>query len=72
MKKEITVNSKGQCNLSGVRTQDHRFYLAEEDAEGRITLTPAALVPARLLRRPDAGGNVIEKTEMYPSWLEEK
>lgn len=47
-RKEITVNSKGQCSLSGVRTQDHRFYLGEEDPDGTITLIPAALVPARL------------------------
>jgi len=48
MKKEITVNSKGQCSLSGVRTQDHRFYLGEESADGVITLIPASLVPARV------------------------
>lgn len=71
MKKEVTINSRGQCNLSGVRTQSHRFYLAEENAEGVITLIPAALVPARLLSRPTPGGNVIERTELFPSWLEE-
>lgn len=67
-KSEVTVNSKGQCNLSGVRTQDHRFYLGEEDADGTITLIPASLVPARLaITLP--GREVIEKAEPLP-WEE--
>jgi hypothetical protein len=66
---EITVTSKGHCNLSGVRTQDHSFYLATEDADGVITLVPASLVPARLASVM-RGSGLMEKAEPLP-WKEE-
>jgi hypothetical protein len=59
---EITVTSKGHCNLSGVRTQNHSFYLAEEAPDGVITLTPAALVPARLLSPQEKGTPPVLQT----------
>jgi hypothetical protein len=64
-KKEITVTSKGICNLSGVRTQDHRFYLAEEAPDGVITLVPASLVPAKVAATLKDSG-LIEKAEPMP------
>jgi hypothetical protein len=59
-KGEVSVSPKGHCNLSGIRTQDHTFYLGTEDADGTIHLIPAALVPARLLLPPERGHGVIE------------
>ena len=63
---EVTVSPKGHCNLTGVRTQDHTFYLGREDPDGTIHLVPAALVPARLLQQPaevETGGHYFP-----PGW----
>ena len=52
MRKEVKVDSRGHVSLTGVRTKDHVWYLAEEDPDGTIHLVPAMLVPA-VLRQPE-------------------
>ena len=42
MKKEITVEANGLTSLAGVRTHDHRRYLAEDTPDGTIILVPLA------------------------------
>ena len=53
-RKDVRVTGKGFVDLTGVRTQEHHWYLAEEDPDGTIHLVPAVLVPAKL-RDPLAG-----------------
>lgn len=60
---EVKVGPRGEVNLSKVRTQEHRFYLAHEEADGTIILVPAMVVPARRLERPRAPGEVMEKLQ---------
>lgn len=55
------MDSRGMISLK-FREHKHVQYLAEESPDGVITLTPAALVPARLaadLRSPL--GDLLEK-----------
>lgn len=61
MSSEIRVSVKGHCNLSGVRTQGHSFYLGHEEPDGTIILVPALLVPAVLLPPPAGRELMMEK-----------
>jgi len=47
MKLEVWVDNRGLADLS-FRKQDHTRYLAEEAADGTITLVPLVRVPAAL------------------------
>lgn len=51
---EVTVDLRGMCSL---RFRVHKVtrYLAEESPDGVITLTPAAMVPARIRVTEPAG-----------------
>ncbi len=55
MKKEITVEANGLTSLAGVRTHDYRRYLAEENGDGTIVLTPLVRVLAYQLLPEEAG-----------------
>lgn len=50
MKKEVTIDSRVRVSLGGVRTKHYTRYLAEEEPDGTIILTPLVVVPARLAR----------------------
>jgi hypothetical protein len=48
---EIVVDSRGRTSLARVRTRDFARYLAAEDEDGTIVLTPAiTLTPAEVDR----------------------
>ena len=51
---EVTVDSRGRVfGLQRIRSEEHRAftrYLASEDEDGVITLTPVVSVPATELR----------------------
>lgn len=50
---EVAVDSRGRVSLA-FRQHKHERYLAEEDEDGVITLTPLARVPAlRLVPPPE-------------------
>jgi|SRR6185437_11472866 len=48
VKLEVRIDTLGRADLSRVRKQDHVRYLAEEAADGTITLVPLVRVPAAL------------------------
>lgn len=54
MKTEVAVDSRGRVPLA-FRKQDHQRYLAEENDDGTITLTPLVRVHAMRLAPPVAG-----------------
>ena len=58
---EIRISPHGKADLSGVRKQQHEWYLAHEEPDGTIILTPALLVPAKLALSPEAGGELVTR-----------
>ena len=58
---EIRISPHGKADLSAVRKQKHEWYLAHEEKDGTIILTPALLVPAKLALSPDADEELITK-----------
>jgi hypothetical protein len=59
---EVAVDFRGKISLDFRRSKEHIRYLAEESPDGVITLTPAARVPAYLLR-PDDGRDKVSRGE---------
>lgn len=51
---EVIIDGKGRIDLSRVRKQDHRRYLACETPDGVITLTPLATARIPRIPLPDA------------------
>lgn len=57
---EVEVDARERISLARVRRQKHRYYLVEEQDDGTLILTPAALVPARLHPRTPPRQTPIE------------
>lgn len=60
MRNEVRVNANGYISLNWRKNKKHNWFLAEEDEDGRIVLTPANLVPAIVRETSPSGQGVIE------------
>lgn len=52
----VEVDSRGRVSLGRVATSDHQRYLAHEEPDGTVVLTPAVVMSeleARFLANPD-------------------
>jgi hypothetical protein len=63
MKAEVAVDSRGRVPLA-FRKQDHQRYIAEENDDGTITLTPLVRVHAMRLVPPVTEGTPSSRPDI--------
>jgi hypothetical protein len=60
---EVAVDARGRISLNFRVRKEVRRYLAEEQPDGLIILTPAAVVPAYLLKALPSRSDVVGASE---------
>lgn len=60
---EVVVDARGRISLNFRTHKETTRYLAEEHPDGTIILTPAAVVPAYLLKALPSRSDVVGVSE---------
>jgi hypothetical protein len=61
---EVVVDARGRISLNFRTHKETKRYLAEEQPDGTITLTPAVVVPAYLLKPMPSRDDIMSINEI--------